>query len=181
MANLVNNFIIYLKKNIEELIKENLYSYNQYIILWNSEYIYEDANTYEITNKPKEEIEYITYKTQDIFNHRDFKEFMTKSYYKLDLHVDENILYIKPITHEFNHEQENLSLMFDQISVIHKNNSEIARKMSIIINGKLFLHPDREYWVNFVNNHEYVVHCYELDSSGKRQNMLFYFFKEVSS
>jgi len=178
--NLVNNFINYIKKNIDELIKDNLYSYNQYIILWNSEYIYEEADTRVITNVPKEELEYITYKTQDVFNHNDFKEFLTQSYYKLDLQIDKDLLFIKPITHEFNHEIDNLSLMFDQINVIQKNNSEISRKMSIIINGKLFLHPDREYWINFVNNHEYVVHCYEVDSSGKRQNMLFYFFKEVS-
>ena len=176
---IVNNFIIYLKKNIDELIKDKLYSYNQYIIVWNSEYIYEEADTYIITNQPNIDKEYITYKTKDIFNHQSFKDFLTESYYKLDLQTDKDLLYIKPITCEFNDEKNNLSLMFDNIRVMYNNNSDISRKMSLIINGKLFLNPDREYWVNFINNNEYVVHCYELDSLGKRQNMLFYFLKEI--
>ncbi len=104
---------------------------------------------------------------------------MIESYYKLDLQIDKDLLYIKPITHEFNDEIENLSLMFDNIIVLNKTNSDVVRKMSLIINGKLFLNPNREYWVNFINNQEYVVHCYELDSSGKRQEMLFYFFKSI--
>jgi hypothetical protein len=178
---IITNFINHIKKNINEIIKDNLYIYNQYIILWNSEYIYEDANTCIITNKPKEDIEYITHKTQDIFNNPEFQEFLSQSHFKLDLTCDKDILYIKPITHEFNDELSNLSLLFDNIQVNYKNNTENTRKMSIIFNGKLFLHPDREYWINFINNHEYVVYCYEIDSAGKRQSMLFYFFKQITT
>ena len=176
MVTIENRFITFIKENLKKNINRFEYSYNQTLVLWDSRYIYEDVDTFELFDNYDNKKEYIVHDIKKIADTDAFKRFCDTPYFTLNIEYDRNNYKILVNPFLFKHEEaENIQKIMSQIK-IHFHTNE---KMSAFIEGKLFNRPDRLFSFNFINNKEYVVHVYEVEETGKRGDMLFYVFQDI--
>ena len=171
--NITQKFLQLISEKMQTTISNYKYSYGQNIILWDQPYIYEDVSDNSLHITPGNESESIAYKVDIVCQQEEFIQELNK--FKLKPKIYKHLIYIPYDISEDQSEFENILKLTEHIKIIHHTSSYAAfPKLSIKLDGKLLLRPDREYWINFINTKEYVVHVYQVDPRGKREQMLFY-------
>jgi hypothetical protein len=162
----VEKFIQEVKKSIDKVINALEYHYLNRIIVWDNPHFVEHIC----------DDESIIHDVTKIIQHPHFQRFISSPYFNLDLEVNDNKIFIKPLMDRNDSELEQLQNILRCISIMDGNAMQKPRKLSCTIDGRLFHRPNRKYMANFINTDEYVVHVYEIDEHGKTKKMLFYYF-----
>lgn len=165
MYQVTPKFIQTIKSILNSKIQNN-YQYNKPIILWNNQIFYENIS----------EDEQLVHKVTNIIKQKEFQEFIAKPIYNLKIGYKDFTIYILPLINIHNDESVYLKDILEQIKIMYLSKSCSESTVCLLINGGLFLKPDRKYAINIMNNTDYTVNVFKLDEDGKINKTIIHYY-----